>query len=42
MLISCDFLADEDFVMYLGDNVLKGGIANLVRAFEERRCDAPA
>jgi len=40
VLISREFLGDDDFVMYLGDNVLKGGIANLVHAFNERRCDA--
>jgi glucose-1-phosphate thymidylyltransferase len=40
VLISREFLGDDDFVMYLGDNVLKGGIAKLVAAFEERPCDA--
>ena len=40
VLISREFLGDDDFVMYLGDNVLKGGITNLVKAFEERRCAA--
>ena len=40
VLISREFLGEDDFVMYLGDNVLKGGIANLVRAFTERRCAA--
>ena len=40
VLISRDFLGEDDFVMYLGDNVLKGGITNLVRAFTDRRCAA--
>ena len=40
VLISRDFLGEDDFVMYLGDNVLKGGITNLVRAFTERPCAA--
>src|SRR6476469_3809672 len=28
------FLGSDPFVMYLGDNLLQGGIADLVRAFE--------
>lgn len=31
--ISQDFLADEPFVMFLGDNVLQGGIAELIEDF---------
>ncbi len=34
------FLADSPFVMYLGDNLLQGGIADLVAAFRERAPDA--
>jgi len=35
VLISEEFLAGDRFVMFLGDNVLEGGIANLVREFAE-------
>lgn len=31
--ISQDFLQDEPFVMYLGDNVIQGGISGLIRDF---------
>lgn len=30
-----DFVGDDDFVMYLGDNILNRGIANLVQSFED-------
>ena len=29
-----DFVADDDFVMYLGDNILKSGVTELVESFE--------
>ncbi|RQG96042.1 glucose-1-phosphate thymidylyltransferase [Natrarchaeobius chitinivorans] len=29
-----DFVGDDDFVMYLGDNILKQGIADLVESFQ--------
>lgn len=34
VLIARDFLADDSFVMYLGDNILKEGIVELVSRFE--------
>ncbi len=34
------FLGDAPFVMYLGDNLLQGGIGELVRAFDEHAPDA--
>jgi glucose-1-phosphate thymidylyltransferase len=34
------FLADSPFVMYLGDNLLQGGITDLVSAFRENDPDA--
>ena len=34
------FLQDDPFVMYLGDNLLQGGIDDLVRAFEANDPDA--
>ena len=34
------FLGDDPFVMYLGDNLLQGGIADLVDAFREHEPEA--
>jgi glucose-1-phosphate thymidylyltransferase len=37
VLIAADFLGDDDFVMYLGDNLLEQDLAAFVRAFESAR-----
>src|SRR5918998_263264 len=44
VLIARDFLGDDDFVMYLGDNLLEQDLAAFVDAFESARAsdDAPA
>jgi glucose-1-phosphate thymidylyltransferase len=42
VLIARDFLGDDDFVMYLGDNLLEQDLAAFVAAFEAaRRGDEP-
>lgn len=40
VLIADDFLGDDDFVMYLGDNFIVGGITGLVEEFRAERPDA--
>ncbi|KQC13699.1 MAG: glucose-1-phosphate thymidylyltransferase [Methanosaeta sp. SDB] len=40
ILISEDFLGDDEFVMYLGDNVIKGGILNHSTKFRESGPDS--
>jgi len=40
VLIARDYLADDDFVMYLGDNFVFDGITSLVEEFREERPDA--
>jgi glucose-1-phosphate thymidylyltransferase len=40
VLVAQDFLGDDDFVMYLGDNFIVGGIAELVEEFRAARPDA--
>ena len=40
VLVSRDFLGDDDFVMYLGDNFIVGGITSLVESFRSERPDA--
>jgi glucose-1-phosphate thymidylyltransferase len=44
VLIARDFLGDDDFVVYLGDNLLEGGIRDAVEGFEAEhgRLDGPA
>jgi glucose-1-phosphate thymidylyltransferase len=37
VLIARDFLGEDDFVMYLGDNLLRQGIAEFVETFEDDR-----
>ena len=40
VLIARDFLADDDFVMYLGDNLLEQDLAAFVAAFGDARTSA--
>ncbi|HVE63743.1 MAG TPA: glucose-1-phosphate thymidylyltransferase [Mycobacteriales bacterium] len=40
VLIAGDFLGDDDFVMYLGDNFIIGGISELVAEFQASDADA--
>lgn len=40
VLTARDYLADDDFVMYLGDNVVLGGITDVVDRFRKERPDA--
>jgi glucose-1-phosphate thymidylyltransferase len=40
VLVARDFLGDDDFVMYLGDNFIVGGITALVDEFRSVRPDA--
>lgn len=38
--ISKNFLGDEPFVMYLGDNLLKDGVGDLIKKFEKKQASA--
>ncbi|MDP9023408.1 MAG: glucose-1-phosphate thymidylyltransferase [Actinomycetota bacterium] len=40
VITASEYLADDDFVMYLGDNLIAGGIADLVDDFRRERPDA--
>ncbi len=42
VLIARDFLGNEDFVMYLGDNLLRQGIAEFVESFEADHVESRA
>lgn len=42
VLIARDFLGDDDFVMYLGDNMLQQGLSEFVERFEADRSAAAA
>lgn len=41
VLIAREFLGDDDFVMYLGDNLLRQGIKEFVASFEADRATSP-
>lgn len=40
VMIAEDFIGDDSFVMYLGDNLIAGGIASLVTEFQDLKCNA--
>lgn len=40
VMIAEDFLGDDSFVMYLGDNLIAGGITSLVEEFQDLGCNA--
>jgi glucose-1-phosphate thymidylyltransferase len=39
IMVAQDFLADDSFVMYLGDNLLKQGVRPQIRQFKETNAD---
>ncbi len=42
VLIARDFLGDDDFIVYLGDNMIQQGVAGFVERFEAERQQATA
>ncbi|MGH9186479.1 MAG: sugar phosphate nucleotidyltransferase, partial [Acidimicrobiales bacterium] len=42
VLIARDFLGEDDFVMYLGDNMLQQGLVEFTDRFERERADGPS
>lgn len=38
--IAREFLGDDRFVMFLGDNVIEGGVISLIRDFEQNSCNS--
>ncbi len=40
IIVAEDFLGDDDFVMYLGDNILQGGIKEHLEHFKKGKYDA--
>lgn len=40
VMIAEEFIAGDSFVMYLGDNLIAGGITSLVKEFRELQCNA--
>jgi glucose-1-phosphate thymidylyltransferase len=40
VMIAEEYMADEPFVMYLGDNLIAGGIAELVEEFKNLGCNS--
>ncbi|MEM7354358.1 MAG: glucose-1-phosphate thymidylyltransferase [Acidobacteriota bacterium] len=40
VMIAQDFIGEDSFVMYLGDNLIAGGITSLVEEFTELGCNA--
>jgi glucose-1-phosphate thymidylyltransferase len=40
VLVAEDYLGDDSFVMYLGDNLIAGGITSLVEEFKRLGCNA--
>src|SRR6478609_2445182 len=42
VVIAREFLGDDDFVMYLGDNMLQQGLTEFVEEFEAARAGADA